>query len=103
MAPRLVTTVFAKRLDAEQAFHDLRHAGFALDHIGVHNRETAEDLAAVLAGLGLPAADIQRAAQTVQSGGIFLTVQADDRHAEAEDILTRHGGTDVRTLAVPSA
>ena len=103
MARNLVTSVFGKRLDAEQAFHDLLHAGFAIDHIGVHNRDMAEDLATLLANLGLPPEDVQRAVQTVAAGGIFLTVQADDRHAEAEDILTRHGGTEVRPLAIPSA
>jgi len=95
------TAVFAKRLDAEQAFHDLRHAGFALERIGVHNRDAAEDLVALLAGLGLSAAEVQGAMDAVQAGAILLTVQADDRAAEAVDILTRCGGTDIRAWTVP--
>lgn len=103
MARTIVAAVFGKRLDAEQAFHDLRHAGIAIDRIGVHNRDVAEDLTAFLTGLDLPAAEIQHDVEAVQTGAILLTIQADDRAAEAVDILTRHGGTDIRTRAVLSS
>jgi hypothetical protein len=99
----MTTAIFAKRLDAEQAFHDLLHAGFAIDRLNVHNRDTAENLAGLLDSLGLPPAEVQRLQQAVEAGAILLTVQADDRHAEAVDVLTRHGGTDVRTHIVASA
>jgi hypothetical protein len=99
----MTTALFAKRLDAEQAFHDLLHAGFAIDRINVHNRDVGEDPAAVLGGLGLPSTEVQRLQRAVEGGAILLTIQADNRDAEAVDILTRHGGTDTRTQVIPSS
>ncbi len=164
MQRTIVTALFSKRNEAEDAFHDLRQAGFELDRIGIVTRYGGETnavpelqashaeqgaatgvvagglvgsvvgwaaatgllmvpgigpvlaagtLATVvggaaagaaagglvggLIGMGIPEAEARHLEQALQQGSVLLTVEAGERGAEAVDILTRHGGTEVRS------
>lgn len=167
MQRTIVTALFGKRNEAEEAFNDLRQAGFDLDRIGIVTRYGGETnavpalredhteqgaatgvvagglvggvvgwaaaaglltlpgigpvlaagtLATVvggaaagaaagglvggLIGMGIPEAEARHLEQALQQGSILLTVEAGERAVEAVDILTRHGGTEVRSRTV---
>src|SRR5438270_702708 len=68
MEKKIVTALFAKRNEAEGAFHDLRQAGFPIDRIGIVTRYGGEkgavpELAESHAG--------QAAATGVVAGGLL--------------------------------
>jgi uncharacterized protein (TIGR02271 family) len=112
------------RSEAEKVVHDLEREGIGRDHIHVmtsdveYERELSgargagkeSGLRFVLSKLGLleqrreeiglPAEDIRHYAEGVRRGGLLVTVETDESHADrAARILAEHGAVDIEERA----
>jgi len=113
----MVTAIFADRGKAESAIDNLWHAGFRHDQIGIlmpggrvaeattsteKNEETAAQgaVAGAAAGsyagpfvaLGFSKQEADRYQRELKAGQTIVTVQTEDRAADAVAILRSHGG-----------
>ncbi|BBA36175.1 uncharacterized protein sS8_4245 [Methylocaldum marinum] len=112
------------RSEAEKVVHDLEREGIGRDHIhvmtsdveyerelsGARGAEKESGLRFVLSKLGLleqrreeiglPAEDIRYYAEGVRRGGLLVTVETDESHADrAARILAEHGAVDIEERA----
>ncbi|WP_162144272.1 DUF2382 domain-containing protein [Methylocaldum szegediense] len=119
-----VVGLLESRSEAESVVHDLEREGIDRDHIHVmtsdveYERELGKTRGAgkesglrfVLSKLGLleqrreeiglPAEDIRYYAEGVRRGGLLVTVETDEKHADrAAQILAEHGAVDIEERA----
>ena len=87
-----VVGVFADRTQAEHALDELRQAGFSEDQVGFSAGDEAENE-------HKRQEDDATKKQATQAGPVVVVVKADNRQAEASDILRRNGASNVSSYA----
>ena len=96
--PKVATKLFRELEEAKQAVSDLKAKGFKAEEIGILASEkrgkelgagikTASDVGK-LTKLGVPAETVDYYSYSIQSGGVVVSVQADEgRVAQAQEVL----------------
>ncbi|MDV3242587.1 MAG: general stress protein, partial [Methylocaldum sp.] len=115
-----VVGLLDNRSEAEKVVHDLEREGFGRDHIHVMTSDVEYERELGAAGgaqkesglrfvlsklglleerrheIGLPAEDIRYYSEGVRRGGLLVTVETDESHADrAAQILEEHGAVNI--------
>ncbi|WP_133718835.1 DUF2382 domain-containing protein [Methylocaldum gracile] len=119
-----VVGLLDNRSEAEKVVHDLEREGFGRDHIHVMTSDVEYERELGAAGgaqkesglrfvlsklglleerrheIGLPAEDIRYYSEGVRRGGLLVTVETDESHADrAAEILEEHGAVNIEERA----